>query len=157
MELTAWGKMQKLSILKNSRLVTRLLLALFLVLLICVVFVGLNNPTGIILGWLAITALLTSMVRHWRKIRYFVILLFATVLGAIFLSAVYVEVAYPLAQWFGGADVVETLSWRIFHVVISNVILLFTPVGVFLGIVGTVWLAVLRLVALRRNRTPEGT
>ena len=145
---------QRLSALKNSRLATRVLLALFAALVICVIFIGLDNPTGIILGWLATAILLAELTRRWRKIRYFLILLFASFIGAIILSFLYVEVAYPLAEWFGGINAAQSTPWRIFHVIISNIILLVTPVGIFIGIVGSIWLVILRLVALRkRSRT----
>ena len=145
---------QRLSTLKNSRLATRVLLFLFAVLAICVIFVGLDNPTGIILGWLATATLLAELTRRWRKIRNFLILLFASFIGAIILSFLYMEVALPFAEWIWGIDAPQSTPWRIFHVIISNIILLLTPVGIFVGIVGTIWLVILRLVALRhRART----
>lgn len=146
---------QKLSVLKNSRLATRVLLALFAVLVICVIFVGLDNPTGIILGWLATIALMTQLTRKWRKIRYFILLIFASFIGAIFLSFLYVEVAHPIAEWFGGVNATQSTAWRIFHVIVSNIILLFTPMDILIGIVGIIWLGILRLVALR-NRAHTG-
>ncbi len=143
--------LQRFSDLKNSRLTTRVLLALFLALIICIVFVGLDNPTGIILGWVAVTILLTALVRGWRKIWHFLILLFVSFVGAIVLSFLYMEVALPLTGWFGGADATQSVPWRIFHVIVSDVILLFTPVGIFIGVVGSIWLGILRLVALRKR------
>ncbi len=148
---------QRLSTLKNSRLLTRVLLALFLVLIICVVFVGLDNPTGIIIGWLAFMALFTAWVRRWRKIRYFLVLLFVSFIGAIVLSGLYVEVALPLAGWLGGVNATQSTPWRIFHVIVSNLILLFTPVGIFIGIVGGIWLGISRLVAQRNRGSAGGT
>jgi len=143
----------KLSALKNSRLATRVLLAFFVLLVICVIFVGLDNAIGIILGWLATAALIISVIltRKWRKIRYFIILLFVSFLGAIFLSFLYMELALPFAEWLGGVNATQSTTWRIYHVVISDIILLFTPVGIFIGIVGSIWLGILRLVALRKR------
>jgi len=148
---------QKLSILKNSRLATRVLLALFAALVICVVFVGLDNATGIILGWLATTSLIMAMAHTWRKIWYFIVLLFASFLGAIFLAFLYMEVALPLAGWVGDIDVTQSTAWRIFHLLVSNIILLVTPMGIIIGIVGSVWLGILRLVALRYRSHTGGT
>lgn len=142
---------QKLSRLRNFRLAARVLLALFGALIICVIFVGLDNSTGIILGWLAAAALIMSVAHKWRKIWYFLILLAGSIVGAIILSALYMEVALPLAGWFGGVNVTQGVAWRVFHVVVSNVILLFTPMGIIIGIVGTIWLGILRLVALRER------
>ena len=142
--------------MKNSRLATRILLILFAVLVICVIFLGLDNPTGIILGWLATVALMTQLTRRWRKIRYFIILLFASFIGAIFLSFLYVEIALPLAGWFGGVNATQSTAWRIYHMIVSNVILLFTPMSMLIGIVGIIWLGILRLAALR-NRSRTGS
>jgi hypothetical protein len=149
--------MQKFSALKNSLRPTRTLLILFAVLVICVVFVGLDNATGIILGWLATASLMTAIVRKWRKIWYFIILILVAFIGAIILSFFYVEVALPIAEWFGGINASQSTAWRVFHVIVSDVILLFTPVGIFIGIVGTVWLCILRLVALRHNHRADST
>ncbi len=148
---------QKFYDLKNSRLTTRVLLALFLALVVCVVFVGLDNPTGIIIGWVAVTVFLAMVVRRWRRIRSFLILLFATFIGAIILSMIYVELALPVAGWFGGHDATQSLAWRIFHVVISNLILLFTPPGIFVGFVGSVWLGISRLSSLRKKDRTRAT
>jgi hypothetical protein len=133
--------------------VTRILLTLFLALVICVVFIGLDSVTGIILGWLAVTALILLMVRRWRKAWYFLILLFASFVGAILLSGLYMVVALPIAEWLGGAEATESIAWRIFHVIISNIILLVSPVGIFIGIMGAIVLVVSRLVGLWRKKS----
>lgn len=148
---------QKLSRLRNFRLATRVLLALFAALIICVVFIGLDNSTGIILGWLAAAALIMSIAHKWRKIWYFLILLTVSVIGAIILSFLYMEVVLPLAGWFGGINATQSVAWRVFHVVVSDIILLFTPMGIIIGIVGTIWLGILRLVELRNRSRNGGT
>ncbi len=149
--------MQKFSALKNSRRITRALLILFAVLVICIVFVGLDNATGIIIGWMATACLITVVARKWRKIRYFLILLAASFVGAIFLAFIYVEVALPLAEWLGGINASQSMAWRVFHVIVSDIILLFTPVGIVIGTVGTIWLGILRLVTLRHRARTDTT
>ena len=135
---------------------TRILLAVFGVLVICVVFIGLANETGIILGWLAAAALLLSIAHRWRKTWYFIILLFASFLGAIFLSFLYMEIAQPLAELTGGVDAVQSTGWRVFHVIISNIILLFAPTGIVIGFFGTIVLLVIRSVEFfKKERVPE--
>lgn len=133
------------------------MLILFAVLVICVVFVGLDNATGIILGWMAAASLIMAVALKWRKIWYFLILLAASFIGAIFLAFVYVEIALPLAEWIGGFDASQSIAWRVFHVIISNIILLFTPVGIVIGIAGTIWLSILRLIALRHRTRSDTT
>jgi len=133
------------------------LLILFVVLVVCIVFVGLDNATGIIIGWMATTSLITVVAHKWRKIWHFLILLAASIAGAIFLAFIYVEVALPLAEWIWGISASESTPWRIFHVIVSNIILLFTPVGIVIGLGGTIWLGISRLVALRHRARPDTT
>ena len=130
----------------------------FGILVISAILVGLDNPTGIIIGWLAVTVLLVAMVRKWRKPWYFLILLLASFVGAIFLSFLYMVVALPLAEWIGGIDATDSTAWRVFHVIISNVILLAVPIGMLFGAMGFIIMCVFRLFTLmRRSRITDST
>jgi hypothetical protein len=136
----------------------RIYLIIFILLLLCSIFVGLDNPTGIILGWLAIAVLAVALVRRWRKLWYFLVLLIVSFIGAIILSGLYVEVAWPLANWIGGVDVTKSTGWRVFHVIVSNLILLVTPVGIIIGFTGFIILGIWRLCQWRHRRgTTSGT
>jgi hypothetical protein len=135
----------------------RIYLIAFLVLILSAIFVGLDNPTGIILGWLAVAVLIVALVRRWRNPWYFLVLLIVTFLGAILLSGLYMEVARPLAQWIGGVNVAESTGWRVFHVVISNVILLCAPVGIIIGFIGFIIMSIWNLYIWQRRRTTGGT
>ena len=88
------------------------------------------------MGWLAVTVLMVAMVRKWRKPWYFLILLLASFSGAIFLSFLHKVVALPLAEWIGGVNATESIAWRVFHVVISDIILLAIPIGMIFGVMG---------------------
>jgi hypothetical protein len=138
----------KLSALIRIPKLTRLLLAVFCVLVISVVFVGLDNAPGIVLGWLATAALLTELTRRWRKVRNFLILGFASFVGAIFLSFLHEVVVYPLAGIIGGASALQSRSLGVFHEAVSLIILFFTPVGIFFGIMGAITLVISRLIML---------
>ena len=122
-------------------------------LVICVIFVGLDNPTGIILGWLATAVLMTELTRRWRNIRNFLILGVASFVGAIFLSFLHEVVVYPLAGIIGGAGALQSRALGVFHEAISLIILFFTPVDVFIGIVGAITLVILRLITLLNKRS----
>jgi hypothetical protein len=124
-------------------------------LLLCIFFAGLDNPTGIVLGWLAVAILFLVLFRRWRKPRNFLILLLATFLGAIILSAIYMEVALRLAEWIGGPNATDSAAWRVFHAVISNIILLVTPVGIFFGFFGFIIFGIVSLVSLIKNKRAE--
>ena len=127
-------------------------------LVISAILIGLDNPTGIITGWLAVIVLLVALARRWWTPWYFVILMVGSFLGAIFLSFLYMVVALPLAEWISGPGVTDTNAWRVFHMVISNLILLFVPMGLMFGAVGFVFLCALRLFrSIRRKRDTDGT
>jgi hypothetical protein len=149
------AKVRLASWLKSSR-VTRLLLALFLALAICVIFVGLDNATGIMLGWAATTVLVTELTRRWRRVRSFIILFFASLVGVIILSFLHEEVVYPLAGLIGGTSALQSPALDIYHEVTSLVILFFGPVGMFVGIAGSVILGILRLTGLRNHKHVTG-
>jgi hypothetical protein len=143
----------KLAALIHLSRVTCILLAVFCVLVISVVFVGLDNAPGIILGWLATTVLITELTRRWRKVRNFLILGFASFVGAILLSFIYQVVAYPLAGILGGDAALQSRALDVFHEAISLLILFVTPVGMFIGVVGAVTLVILRLIALLSKKS----
>lgn len=127
-------------------------------LTLCIVFAGLDNPTGIVLGWVAVTILFLVLFRKWRRPRYFLFLLAASFFGAIFLSLIYVEVAQRLAQWIGGPDATNGFAWRVFHGIVSNIMLLGTPPGIFFGFFGFVIFGIVNIVNLvKRKRTSDGT
>jgi hypothetical protein len=129
-----------------------------LILVISAILIGLDNPTGIITGWLAVIVLLVSMSTRWWTPWYFLILMVSSFVGAIVLSLLYMGVALPIAHWISGPAVTDSNAWRVFHMVISNLILLFVPMGLFFGAVGFVVLGLLRLFKLmRRKRGTNGT
>jgi len=128
------------------------------ILVLSAILIGLDNPTGIITGWLAVIVLLVALARAWWTPWFFVILMAGSFLGAIFLSLLYMVVALPLAEWISGPDVTNSNAWRIFHMVISNLILLFVPMGLAFGAVGFVFLCLLRLFrSIRRKRDTDST
>jgi hypothetical protein len=143
----------KLSALIRLPRVTRVLLAVFCVLVISVVFVGLDNAPGIILGWLATTVLVTELTRRWRNIRNFLILGIASFAGAIFLSFLHEVVVYPLAGLIGGPGALQSRTLGVFHEAISLIILFFTPVDIFIGIVGAITLVIFRLITLLNKKS----
>jgi len=138
----------KLAALVRLPKMTRILLAVFCVLVISVVFIGLDNAPGIILGWLATAVLITELTRRWRKVRNFLILGFASFAGAILLSFLHEVVVYPLAGIIGGDVALQSRALDVFHEAISLLILFVTPVGIFIGVVGAVVLVILHLIAL---------
>jgi hypothetical protein len=153
-----WTGIKKWLVNWLSSRATRVLLVLFLLLVISVIFVGLDNTVGFGIGFLAATVLAIELTRRWRRIRNFVILFVASFFGSIFLSFLHEEVVYPLAGFIGGLPVVNSTPMNIYHDITSGIILFFGTAGVLVGFFGGIILAVSRLVALvNRKRVPRGT
>jgi hypothetical protein len=149
---------RKPSIISRIPVLTRILLAVFFVLVISLVFNGMDNEQGIILGWLAAAVLLTELTRRWRNPLYFFLLSVGSFAGAIFLSFLHEEVVYPLVEWLGGAGALQSLPMKIFHEAISFIILFFTPTGIVIGLLGAAILLIIRLLSrFHRRRVPGKT
>jgi hypothetical protein len=123
----------------------RRLLMVFLILLLGVVFAGLKMITGYILGYLAAISLVVMLTCRWRKIRYFLILFGVSIFGTIFLSMIYVEVIVRVCGAVFGEGVFASTGWKIFDVFVSNMIIFFAPVGVLVGIAGSLVLYIDRI------------
>jgi len=135
----------------GNRRVTIILLAIFVILLISVLVIGLNDAPGFILGYVTTFVLFFTISRNWRKIKSFIILFAASLVGIFFLSLLYVEVIYRLAEWIGGIEALHSVPMDIITMVITYVILFGGPVGILVGILGTLTLAIFRLVSLKKH------
>ena len=148
--------MKKPSIFSRIPVLTRILLAVFLLLAISLVFIGMNNETGVIVGWLAAAVLLAELTRRWRKPLYFFILGVGSFAGVIFLAFLHEEVVYPLVDWLGGTGAIQSLPLKIFHEAVSFIILFFGPTGIVIGILGAAVLLIIRLVNRFNSRKALG-
>jgi hypothetical protein len=124
----------------------------FLILIFSAILLGLDNPTGIIVGWLAVSVWIVGLAHKWWTPWYFLILVVGSVVGAIILSFFYMVVATPLAEWIGGANATESPVWHVFHMVISNLILLVVPMSLLFGVTGFIVLGVFRLFRFIRRK-----
>lgn len=143
---------EEISAPPGSRRGTIILLAVFVILVISVLIIGFNDAPGYILGYLATTLLFFTITRHWRKIKSFLILFGFSLFGVFFLSFLYVEVIYRLAEWIGGINALHGVPMAIITMVITYVILFAGPVGMFAGIAGTVTLGIFRLISLKNRQ-----
>jgi hypothetical protein len=139
---------KKLSVVFRFSRLTRILLGVFFVLVICVLFMGLDNVTGLATGWLATLTLLAALTHRWRKIRYFLILMVASFFGAVLLAFLHEEVVYPLTGWIGGTRALEGLPLAIYHQITSYIIFFFGPMGILGGFIGASILFSIRLKSL---------
>ncbi len=134
--------LNKLETLIRRRKGIFVLLAIFCVLVIGVIIIGLDNLTGIILGYLATTILAGAITHKWRKIKNFLILFAASLVGIFFLSFLHEEVVYPLAILIGGITALQSYTLNVFHVIISIIIVFACAVGMLVGVAGSVILYV---------------
>ena len=137
---------------------TRILLGLFAALVLGVVFVGLQDSPGYILGYLATAVIFLLLVRGWRNAWSFVVLALVVFLAAVLFSGLYVEVITRVAVWFWGPGALDSTPMRIIEAIVTNVILFAGPVGVVFGFAGALALGIWRLFKLRtRERVADDT
>jgi hypothetical protein len=145
-----------LSALKRIPMLTRILLAAFCVLAIIAIIIGIDNDRGILMGWLATTVLLIEITRRWRKEWHFLLLSVGVVVGAIFLSFLQEAVVNPLVEKIGGAGALQSQGLDIYHFINKDIILLFTPMGIIIGIIGAITIFFIRLIMLGRKKSVSG-
>ena len=86
--------------MKKSRRVTVGLVVLCCVSLIAAFIVGISdNPPGLVLCYLATVSLILAFVHTWRKVKYFLILLGASVVGFAVFSYSDICVSGRFADW----------------------------------------------------------
>ena len=152
MPVIGWTSLLKVVHMQNSprkgvhRLCrsTLALIAAGCALLAAGLITGINdNPPGIALVYLAVSAWIAALVHRWRRVKSFLILLIVSLVG-FFLFAVLHNLFYALAQM--ASDLVGLVQvLQFLHVVFFLIALLVCPPGVLIGAVGSVVLALLRL------------
>ena len=137
--------------LKSWPVTTRILVSLFVLLALCVVFIGLDNVPGLILGMAAAAMLTLEFTRRWRRIRRFLFLAGGSFLASVILSGLYTEVALPLAERIGGPFATESTGWLVYHAIVSYGIFLIAPGCIVVGMAGALVLAIMRVRAEFRD------
>jgi hypothetical protein len=135
---------------KPRRLTLVLLVAGFAFLAASLVIGIGDNPPGLVLVYLAVSAWIVAFAHRWRRVKSFLILLAASLVGFP-LSVVLHNVFYALAEVV--SDVVGlSQALGFLEVVFFLLALLVCPSGALIGAVGT---AVLALSRLRRERISD--
>ena len=137
----------------SLKILRRILLVAFFVLLLAIIFVGFRISVGYILGGLASICLVVALTCRWQRIRNYLLMILFTVLVAIFVSMIYVEVISRVVVTIFGESAFESTGWRIFDVLISNVLLFFVPACIFVGIGGSIFLYSRRIVRRIKKNT----
>ena len=146
-----------LSLLKRVPVLSYVLVGVFVVLIIIAVIIGIDSDRGVLVGFLGVIILLTEITRRWRKEWQFLVLIAGAFIGAIILSGLYEAVIYPLVDKIGGASAVQSRGLEIFHDIITDILLLVTPMAIIYGIIGALTLSVLRLITICRKKLTEKT
>jgi hypothetical protein len=135
----------------NPRRLTLALLVLGCAFLAVGLVIGINdNPPGLALAYLAVSAWIVAFAHRWRRLKTFLILLAASLVGFP-LFAVLHNVFYALA--IVASDVVGlSQALEFLEVVFFLIGVLVCPPGVLIGAVGS---AVLALARFRRERTSD--
>jgi hypothetical protein len=127
--------------MNKTRKVTVGLVALCCVSLIAAFIVGISdNPPGLALCYLANFSLILAFVHIWRKVKYFLILLGASVVGFVVFAILH-NLLYGLAQI--SSDIVVLSRALDFLSAVSFLVAIFTCMAGFLiGAIGSVVMAV---------------
>ena len=127
----------QLTNIKSSRKVTIILLAACAASLAVAFLIGISdNPPGLLLCYLSVTAFILAFVHTWRKVKYFLVLTGASLIG-FFLFAVLHNVFYGLGQMAADLVVLKYLLDSL-NVVSFLVAILLCPAGLLLGAIGSV-------------------
>lgn len=137
----AWKRISPLTIV---------LLAIFIILVAIGFVIGIDSDRGVLVAWLGIILLLTEITRRWRKEWQFLLLIAGAFFGSILLSGLHQLV-------FSSNDIITGWWPNFFHALITDIILLFTPMAIIYGILATITLLIIRLVTLRKKKESENT
>jgi hypothetical protein len=135
---------------KRIPILTLVLLAMFVALIIVALIIGIDSDRGVLVGWLGIIMLLIEITRRWQKEWQFLLLIVGAIIGAIILSGLHEIIV-------GSDSIIQNWWLNFFHALITDIILLFTPMAIIYGIIGVITLLIIRLVTLRRKRVSEKT
>ena len=123
--------------MKRSRKVTLVLVTICCVSLIVAFFIGISdNLPGLLLCYIAVTALILAFVHTWRQVKRFLILLGASLIGFPLFVLLH-NLFYGLGQVAADVIVLGTLL-EFLHAVFFLVAIMVCPAGVLIGAVGSV-------------------
>ncbi len=123
--------------MKRSRKVTLVLVTICCVSLIVAFFIGISdNLPGLLLCYIAVTALILAFVHTWRQVKRFLVLLGASLIGFPLFVLLH-NLFYGLGQVAADVIVLGTLL-EFLHAVFFLVAIMVCPPGVLIGAVGSV-------------------
>jgi hypothetical protein len=135
------------------KILRRILLVASFALLLAIIFVGLRISAGYILGGIASVSFVVALTCRWRKIRNYLLMILITVLVAIFVSMIYVEVFERVVHATFGESAFESTGWKVFDILVNNILLFFVPACIIVGIGGSIVLYSRRVVRRIKKNT----
>ena len=122
---------------KSSRMVTWLWVVICCGSLMAAFIVGISgNLPGLALCYVAAISIILALVHSWRRVKYFFILLSASLVG-FFVFVVLHNVFYGLGQMAADINILGQLL-DFFHAVFFIIATLVCPVGFLVGVVGCI-------------------
>jgi hypothetical protein len=136
---------------RKPRRLTLALLVVGCVFLAAALVIGIgDNPPGLVLVYLAVSAWILAFAHRWRRVKSFLILLAASLVGFP-LSVVLHNVFYALAE-VASSIVGLSQALGFLEVVFFLIAVLVCPPGILIGAVGSIVVAFLRF---RRERISD--
>ena len=134
---------------KSSRRITMLLCIICCGSLMAAFIVGISgNLPGLALCYVAAISIILAFVHSWRSVKYFLILLFASLVGFAAFVVLH-NVFYALGQMAANIIVLSQLL-EFSHAVFFLIATLVCPAGFLIGVVGSI---VATITYLKKRRT----
>ena len=138
----------------SSRRITLVLAAVGCACLALALIVGIaDNPPGLALVYLAVTAWIVAVTHRWRRLKHFLILLIVS-LAAFPLAVILHNLLYALAQMAADIVILGPVLGFLEGVFFLMAVLVCPP-GAFVGAVGSIVMAVQRIRGQKAsNKSP---
>ena len=120
--------------MKKNQKLSLIFLVIGSILLIGALVIGISdNPPGIALLYISVVALILAFVHRWRKVKNFLILAFASIIGLLVFA-----ILHNLFEALGEMTDIMLLSQLIKFLSVSSffIALLICPVGLLIGFAG---------------------
>ena len=133
--------LEKLFGTAKSRKISLILIETGILLMIAALIVGISdNPPGIILAFISICVIVIAFVHHWNKLKKFLILLIASLVGFPVFAVLH-NLFYGLAIMAKDITVVKQIL-EILDVSSFLIAIFICPVGIIVGAIGCIVLVI---------------
>ena len=121
----------------SNRKLTFIFLAIGCILLIIAFVVGIaDNPPGIVLFYIAVIALILAFVHRWRKVKNFLFLAVASIIGIVIFAILH-NLFYALGKLANDIPLLRQLL-NFLDALSFLIAIMLCPMGLLIGIVGSI-------------------